>query len=413
MPDLHIRTRDLVRNAVSAVVARPLRTALTSGGVGFGIAAAVATLVLTLSGANAVTAQFDALAATRVVVNYPDNDAIVPAHPDAARVEALHQINGVTSAAFQARAKDAPRLTLRPAQTAEPDRSVNLVAAQPGLGQTVGATLVSGRWSDAGFEQRDADVAVLDTALCTHLGWTPQDALGRLLYVNGTEFAVIGVYEAPVGVGYLTSAVLVPYRQAETAHLSSSATTSAAADTSAFLPTEAVIHVRLGAAQVVGDQAPLALAPENPSAPLALVPAQLETLRRGVQGQTTGLFLGLAALSLLVGSLGVATTMFTSVVERRGEIGLRRAIGARRRDVAAQFVLESACTGVLGGIGGMAVGMAVAIVTCLIQSWVLVADPRLLLAAPVLGAVVGAVAGSLPAIAAARVEPADALRSAA
>ena len=401
-----IRPVDVVRHAHRAVVARPLRTTLTAGGVGFGVAAAVATLVLTLSAAGAVSSQFDALAATRVVVQYPVDDPVVPPHPDGERIARLGQVTGVVSAAFQARALNSPTLTTLPAGVAGsdvgPDRSVSLVAAQPGLGATVGATLVAGRWSDRGYEVRRESVALVDIALCAHLGWPPGQAPGRVLYVNGQAFAVIGVYAAPTGVGYLTSAVVVPYAEAVPA---------ADRSLAEFQPSEAVVRVRPGAAQVVGDQAPTVLAPERPTAPLALVPAQLDTLRAGVQTQTAALFLGLAALSLLVGSLGVATTMFTSVVERRAEIGLQRAVGARRRDVAAQFLLESAGTGAIGGLGGLLVGLTVSIGVCLLQSWVLVADPRLLLAAPVVGALVGAVAGAIPATAAARVEPASSLRS--
>lgn len=309
-------------------------------------------------------------------------------------------IDGVDQAGFLAVAVSQPVVTTYPsANEGIPGAVISLIAAQPEIPKAIGATLLAGRWADEGMERRGDRTAIIDAATARLLGWTPASACGRLLYINSAPHVVMGVYQAPVSAARFTSAILVGYHEAVTDRSTS------------FLPTEAVIKVRLGAAEVVGQQAALALAPEAPSAPLVSVPPQLQELRQNVSAQTVSLFYGLAAITGLVGCLGVSTTMLTSVVERRREIGLRRAVGARRRDVVSQILLESAGLGVFGGVLGTLVGFAAAVVVCLTRGWLIVAEPWIWLA-PVIGTVVGLLAGSIPAVAAAKVEPADALRAA-
>jgi ABC-type antimicrobial peptide transport system permease subunit len=123
------------------------------------------------------------------------------------------------------------------------------------------------------------------------------------------------------------------------------------------------------------------------------------------------LFLLLSGVSLLVGAIGIANVTLVSVMERTGEIGLRRALGATRRHIAAQFLLESAALGVVGGILGASVGMLVVVGVAAYNSWTPVMDPVAPLVAPLIGGVVGLLAGAYPALRAARLEPVEALRA--
>jgi putative ABC transport system permease protein len=116
-------------------------------------------------------------------------------------------------------------------------------------------------------------------------------------------------------------------------------------------------------------------------------------------------------VSLIVGAIGIANVTLVTVMERVGEIGLRRALGASRRQVAGQFLAESTTIGLLGGIVGAALGVVVVVSVAAAKQWTPVLDFRLALGAPVAGALVGLLAGLYPSLRAARMEPADALRS--
>jgi putative ABC transport system permease protein len=123
-----------------------------------------------------------------------------------------------------------------------------------------------------------------------------------------------------------------------------------------------------------------------------------------------GVFLVLAVIVLLAGGVGIANVTMLSVMERVGEIGLRRAVGATGRQIAGQFVAESVVIGLLGGLIGAALGVFAVVGVAVARSWTPVVNPWVAVGGALLGAVVGLVAGGLPARRAARIEPVDALR---
>jgi ABC-type antimicrobial peptide transport system permease subunit len=131
----------------------------------------------------------------------------------------------------------------------------------------------------------------------------------------------------------------------------------------------------------------------------------------GVRSDLELLFLMLGGVSLLVGAIGIANVTLVSVMERVGEIGLRRALGATRRHIAAQFLLESAIVGVLGGILGASLGMMVVVGVAGYHTWTPVVDPLLPVLGRLIGGQTGLVACTYPAIRAARLEPVEALRA--
>ena len=118
----------------------------------------------------------------------------------------------------------------------------------------------------------------------------------------------------------------------------------------------------------------------------------------------------LGGLSLIVGAIGIGNITLVSVIERTGEIGLRRAIGATRRHIAAQFLLESASLGVIGGILGASLGILIVVAVSAYQVWTPVLDPAAPFLAPLIGGAIGLVSGTYPALRAARLEPVEAFR---
>nr|BFE72346.1 hypothetical protein GCM10020092_056470 [Actinoplanes digitatis] len=118
----------------------------------------------------------------------------------------------------------------------------------------------------------------------------------------------------------------------------------------------------------------------------------------------------LAAITLTVGAVGIANTTLVAVLERTAEIGLRRALGARPRHIALQFLTESTAIGTLGGLLGTSLGVAVVVLSALLHQWTAILQPWAVVAAPLVGALVGLVAGVYPALRAAWVEPVEALR---
>jgi putative ABC transport system permease protein len=121
-------------------------------------------------------------------------------------------------------------------------------------------------------------------------------------------------------------------------------------------------------------------------------------------------FLILGAIALLAGGLGIANVTLLSVMERVGEIGLRRALGATRRNIAQQFMVESVVIGLLGGLIGAALGIVAVVVVSITQEWTPILDPVVAIGSALLGAVVGLLAGLYPAMRASAIEPITALR---
>jgi ABC-type antimicrobial peptide transport system permease subunit len=167
----------------------------------------------------------------------------------------------------------------------------------------------------------------------------------------------------------------------------------------------------VGAASLVAQQAAIALSPNEPSLLRVQKPPEPGDLRRDVEGDVNALFLVLGGVALLVGAIGIANVTLVSVLERVGEIGLRRALGAARRHIAAQFLVETTAMGLIGGVLGASLGVLAIVTISASRTWTPVLDPWVPLTAPLVGGVTGLIAGFYPALRAARLEPVEALRA--
>jgi ABC-type antimicrobial peptide transport system permease subunit len=171
------------------------------------------------------------------------------------------------------------------------------------------------------------------------------------------------------------------------------------------------VETRIGASSVVASQLPIALNPAEPKTLKVVAPPEPRRARAGVKNDLNSLFLLLGGVSLFVGAVGIANVTLVSVLERVGEIGLRRSLGAARRHIAAQFLLESTTLGLAGGVLGASVGTLVVVIVAATRRWTPVLEAWVPLGAPMLGAVVGLLSGVYPSARAAALEPVEALRS--
>ncbi|WP_239646434.1 ABC transporter permease [Nocardiopsis prasina] len=387
---------------------------LTSLGTVIGVTVFVATLGLASTAAGQISARFDAMAATEVTVIDQTNvddlpSGVDPGFPDDAEVSAL-QVNGVNAVGrhFAPNLQEASGVAVQGSlvppgpPSAEPDGvSVDVLAVTPGYFNAVHAQLAQGRFFD-GFHQAGAEpVAVLGRAAAHRLGLKSVEHQPTV-FVGRHPFTVIGIVEEVERLPSSIASIMVPENTAVEVWGAPEAGAGAVS---------MIVDTRMGAAQQVGAEIRVALRPDHPSVLQTQVPPDPRTLRDGIENDLTGLFMALAVVCLGVGAVGIANTTLVSVIERVPEIGLRRAIGARRSQIALQFLTESAGLGFVGGMVGAAVGAGAVVTVSVIQGWGPLLDPRTILLAPFLGAGVGLLAGSYPAWRAARIAPAQALRA--
>jgi putative ABC transport system permease protein len=384
---------DVVTTAVLGPRSRPVRAALSAVGIAIGIAALVAVLGIPASLNAEVEAEFERWGANVIEV-YPGADrhtgeAIALPETAPAMVARIWPVR--TSLALRNLNEVAVYRTDK-VMAGETGGYMAMVAEGDLLG-TLNGTLADGRWFDDGSSQLPTVVLGQQVSQRLRLG------VGDRVWIGQAWWAVIGVLDGlPLYSSYLDSAAfLAPARAAQLFGLGEI--------------TEIMANAYPGQANAAHSVMATTVNPANPTGVNVSKPSDFSFAQTYIFDIFTNLALGLGAIALLVGAIGIANTMVVSVLERRGEIGLRRALGARTGQIALQFVLEAAVIGFGGGVIGIAFGAYVVFcftawqgIAFTVPAWTLAAGPAIAMA-------IGMLAGLYPALKAARQSPTVALRT--
>jgi len=390
-----MNARELLSVGAIGLRTRRLRAALSALGIAIGISAIVAGLGISASSQANLLAQIDALG-TNLLTASPGQQVLGgQAQLDPTAVGKIAHIPGVTDVAGVYQVPNTAPLRTNYI-SALATGGVGVEAADPSLLTTLRGQLASGAFLTSATANYPA--VVLGATAARQLGIT---SLARhpLIYIQGKWFAVIGIMRPVPLAPELDPQVLIGLPAAERAF----GVTNAATDVYVRTDTTAVTPVRSLLARSANPEHPEVVQVSRPSDALAA--------RAAAQGSYDTLLLGLGAIALLVGGVGIANVMIISVIERRGEIGLRRALGATRRDIASQFLTESLMLSLIGGTAGAALGFAVT------AAYAAAKNLPVALSLPAFGGgiaaalVIGVGAGVYPGLRAARLAPTEALRA--
>jgi putative ABC transport system permease protein len=385
---------DIVRIAAGGLGSRRLRSALTALGIAIGIAAMLAVLGIAESSRATLLAELDRIGSNLLTVSagqtFLGDDSALP-EESVGMIDRIGPVEGASSVSVT----DA---TIRRTDQISDFETggITVAATDHDLLDTLGATLAAGRFIDDAIDGYPA--VVLGSVAAERLGIRSLDT-PVLVWIADSWWSVVGILDPLPLTPEIDRAALVGRDVAEDLLGIDSAPTT--------------IYVRATPAQINDVRAVLAPTadPENPEAVEVSRPSDAIEAQAAAATAFTGLFLGLGAVALLVGGLGIANVMLMAVLERRNEIGLRRALGATRGHIVGQFLAEAVLLAGFGGVIGAVLGAAIAAAYASSQGWLIALPIAGLVLGVVVAGAVGGLAGIYPAFRAANTPPTEALRS--
>jgi putative ABC transport system permease protein len=385
---------DLLRVGSIGLRTRRLRAALSALGIAIGIASMVAVVGISQSSEADLLAQLDELGTNLLTITPGQSllgeEATLPvaASKMVGRVAPVEQVASVrTTEATVRRTGYIPA-----AQT----NGITVLAADTNLLATLHGTVREGVFLNVATINYPA--IVLGSVAAERLAVTDLDA-GPMVYVDGHWFSVVGILDPLPLAPDIDRAALVGFPIAqELLGATADATT---------------IHVRTDSDTLEDTRAvlPATANPENPEEVQVSRPSDVLEARAAAETAYTSLFLGLGAVALLVGGVGIANVMVISVLERRSEIGLRRALGAAKRHISVQFLTESLLLALLGGLVGALIGVLITVGYAVSRDWAISVPAYAPLGGLIASLLIGGVAGLYPAVRATRLSPTEALRT--
>jgi putative ABC transport system permease protein len=387
--------RELLGAALQGLRSRRLRAALSALGIAIGIGAMVAVVGVSASSQAQLLAEIDALGTNLLTASpgttFSGNNEILPAS-SVPMVAGMRNVND-DAAVYQVPDATVLRTPYVPAQQTG---GIGVDAAGENLPHVMSVSMASGHFLDAVSSRYPEVVLGAQAAGVLQI----ESAGGHIqVYLANAWFNVVGILEPVLLDSSLDSTAFISLPVAERLfHVAPN-------------PSELYLRANVNDVTGVADLLAQSVDPQNASGVQVSRPSDALEARAAAKGQFTTLLLGLGAVALLVGAIGIANIMVISVLERRGEIGLRRALGATRGHITLQFLAESAMLAALGSVVGLGLGAGATEIYSVAQHEPFVVPVYALVAAPASGLVIGALAGLYPAGKAARLSPTEALRA--
>ena len=388
---------DLAALASIGLRTRKLRAGLSALGIAIGVAAIVAVLGLAASAKAGLLAEIDRLGTNLLTVTNGQDFSGNTVELSQAATAMIARLPDIT--AVQDTGKVTGANTFRsPYVPATETNALTVDAATLGLPAVAGTSLAQGQFLNSATANEP--VVVLGATTARLLG-IDRVVPGERIWVGGQWFYVAGILNLATYAPEIDSAVLVGFPAAEK-YLQFDGHPS-----SIYVRTVDNQAATMAVDDVLGAQA----SPSNPSEVDVSRPSDVLTARAAAEGALDTLFLGLGAVALLVGAIGVANIMVISLLERRSEIGLRRALGATRGQIRAQFLAEAILLSLVGGVAGVIAGVVATAAYARGHGEAVVIPPEAWVGGLAAAVIIGALAGLLPAIRAARLSPTQALLS--